>query len=355
MSYIILAVNPGSTSTKIAVYEDDKELFCETLNHPKEELDKYPYILEQFAMRKEYVEQCLEKKGFNTKDLSAVVGRGGHLPPVRSGAYRVNKLMCDRLREKATMEHASNLGPLISFEIAASLGIPAYIYDSVAVDEMQEIARISGLPQIKRLSYNHYLNTRAMAIKAANERNKKYSEMNIIVAHLGGGISVNIHERGRIVDVIGDEEGPFSPERAGVVPANSLVSLCYSGKYSKDEMKKCLRGNGGLKAYLNTVDVREVQNRIADGDTYAKLIYDAMAYQVAKCIGSLAPVVDGCVDLIILTGGIAYSQVFTSLIEKRVAYLAPVEVMAGENEMEALALGALRVLKGEEEPNEYME
>jgi len=355
MSYKILAINPGSTSTKIAVYEDEKEILSETLSHPKEELDKYSSVMDQFEMRKEHIINFLRGKGVNLKELSAVVGRGGHLPPVKSGAYKVNQLMSDRLRDKNTMEHASNLGALISFEIATLLGIPSYIYDPVAVDEMSEIARISGHPEIKRLSYNHYLNTRAMAMKAAKKRNKKYDEMNIIAAHLGGGISVNIHAKGRIVDVIGDEEGPFSPERTGGLPATSLVNLCYSGKYGKDEMKRSLRGNGGLKAYLGTVDVREVERRIAGGDAYAKLIYEAMAYQVAKCIGSLAPVVEGKVDLIILTGGIAHSKAFTSMIEKRVSFLAPVEIMAGENEMEALALGALRVLKGEEEAKEYVE
>ncbi len=349
----ILAINPGSTSTKVAVYQNESEILCETLNHSTELLQKFPTVIEQFEMRKDFVLKFLEQSGYNLNELSAVVGRGGQLPPVKSGAYEVNKNMCDRLRDINTMEHASNLGPLISYEIAAPLGIKAYIYDSVAVDEMQDLARISGLPQIQRLSYNHYLNTRAMAIKAAKKYGRNYNEMNFIIAHLGGGISVNVHAQGRIIDVIGDEEGPFSPERAGGVPSNSLVSLCYSGKFTKAEMKKCLRGNGGLKAYLNTVDVREIQDRIENGDSHASLIYEAMAYQVAKCIGSLAPVVDGNVDLIILTGGIAYSTKFTSLIEKRVAYIAPVEIMPGENEMEALALGAIRVLRGEEAASQY--
>lgn len=355
MGYKILAINPGSTSTKIALYEDDKELFCETLNHPLEEIGKYDKVQEQFEMRKDVVLSCLKKHGYDVDQLSAVVGRGGMLPQVKSGAYTVNEKMLERLKNNPAMEHASNLGALIAYEIANLAGISAYIYDSVRVDEFKPIARISGMPDIPRTSTSHALNTRAMAMKLAQKLGGKYSDMNFIVAHLGGGISLNVHEKGKLVDVIPDDEGPFSPEGSGRVPCKSLINLCFSGKYDKKTMHKKLRGNGGLKAYLNTTDAREVEKMILSGNEEAKLIYEAMAYQVAKGIGELATVIEGRVDAIILTGGIAYSEMLTSWIKKRVEFIAPVEIMPGENEMESLALGTLRVLRGEEEARVYSE
>lgn len=355
MSYKILAINPGSTSTKIALYENEKEIFCKTLDHPSEEVEKYNKVADQFDMRKEIVLSFLKENGYEVTELSAVVGRGGMVPSVKSGAYKVNELMADRLKNKPVVEHASNLGALIAYEIANSIGVSAYIYDSVRVDELNDIARISGMPEIPRTSTSHALNSRAMAMKVAKKQGKKYSDMNFVVAHLGGGISVSVHEKGRMVDILADDEGPFSPERAGKVPCNSLIELCYSGDYDKNTMKKKLRGNGGLKAYLNTVDVREVLKMIENGDENAKLILEAMTYQVAKGIGELATVVEGKVDAIVITGGIAYSDVITSLIKKRVEFIAPVEIMPGENEMESLALGTLRVLNGEEKAKEYEE
>lgn len=355
MSYKILAINPGSTSTKIALYENDKEIFCKTLDHPAEEVEKYNKVADQFDMRKEIVLSFLKENGYEVTELSAVVGRGGMVPSVKSGAYKVNELMADRLKNNPVIEHASNLGALIAYEIVNSIGVSAYIYDSVRVDELKDIARISGMPEIPRTSTSHALNSRAMAMKVAKKYGKKYSDMNFVVAHLGGGISVSVHEKGRMVDILADDEGPFSPERAGKIPCNSLIELCYSGKYDKNTMKKKLRGNGGLKAYLNTVDVREVLKMLENGDENAKLILEAMTYQVAKGIGELSTVVEGKVDAIVITGGIAYSDVITSLIKKRVEFIAPVEVMPGENEMESLALGTLRVLNGEEEAKEYTE
>lgn len=355
MSYKILAINPGSTSTKIALYEDEKEVFCKTLDHPAEEIEKYSKVADQFDMRKEIVLSFLKENGYEVSELSAVVGRGGMVPSVKSGAYKVNEIMADRLKNKPVIEHASNLGALIAYEIANSIGVSAYIYDSVRVDELNDIARISGMPEILRTSTSHALNSRAMAMKVAKKYNKKYSDMNFVVAHLGGGISVSVHEKGRMVDILADDEGPFSPERAGKVPCNPLIDLCYSGEYDKTTMKKKLRGNGGLKAYLNTVDAREVLKMIENGDENAKLILEAMAYQVAKGIGELATVVEGKVDAIVITGGIAYSKVITSWIRKRVEFIATVEIMPGENEMESLALGTLRVLNGEEEATEYTE
>lgn len=355
MSYKILAINPGSTSTKIAIYEDERELFTATLDHPVEEIEKYDNIQDQFEMRKDVVLSFLKEKGFNINELSAVVGRGGMLPPVKSGAYEVNELMLKTLKEKPYMEHASNLGAPIAYEIAKVAGVKAYIYDSVRTDELNDIARISGMPDIPRTSTSHVLNTRAMAIKLAKKMGKKYEDMNFIVAHLGGGISINVHQKGQIVDLISDDEGPFSPESAGRVPCRKLIELCYSGKFDKRTMLKKLRGNGGIKAYLGIIDAREVEKLIEKGDEKARLIYEAMAYQVAKGIGELATVVEGKVDFIILTGGIAYSKMLTNWIKKRVEFIAPVEIMPGENEMESLAYGILRVLRGEEKSRVYTE
>lgn len=355
MPYNILVINPGSTSTKIALYLDEKEVFCENLVHDVNKLEEFRTVQEQFEMRKQLVVSFLEEKGYDIKELSAVVGRGGMLPPVQSGAYQVNKVMVDRLRNNPAFEHASNLGALIAYEIANMINVPAYIYDSVRVDELEDIARISGIPDIPRTSTNHVLNSRAMAMKAAKRYGKNYHEINCIVAHLGGGISVNVQKKGKMVDIIADDEGPFSPERAGRVPCKALIDLCYSQKYDRTNMHKKLRGSGGLKAYLGTHDAREVESRINNGDNYAKLVYEAMAYQVAKGIGEMATVVDGKVDFIILTGGIAYSKMLTDWIVKKVEFIAPIEIMPGENEMESLALGTLRVLRGEESARKYME
>lgn len=353
MSYKILAINPGSTSTKIALYEDEKEVFCKTLDHPAAEIEKYSKVQDQFDMRKNVVLLFLKEHGYKVTELAAVVGRGGMILPVKSGAYRVNETMVDTLKNNPPIEHASNLGALIAYEIANSIGVSAYIYDSVKVDELSDIARISGMPDIERISTVHALNSRAMAMKVAKKYDKNYTDMNFVVAHLGGGISLSVHEKGKMIDIIADDEGPFSPERAGRVPCGMLIDLCYLGKFDKNTMKKKLRGNGGLKGYLNTADAREVEKMIANGDEKAKLIYEAMAYQVAKGIGELATVIDGKVDAIVITGGIAYSNMMTSWIKRRVEFIAPVEIMPGESEMESLALGTLRVLRGEEEAKEY--
>lgn len=355
MSYKILAINPGSTSTKLALYKDGKKILSETLDHSVEEIEKYERVQDQFEMRREAVLSFLKDNNFDVKQLSAVVGRGGLLPPVQSGAYEVNEVMVDRLKNNPIVEHASNLGALIAYEIAKPLNILACIYDSVAVDEMNDIARISGMPDIPRVSFSHALNSRAMAIKVAKNYGREYKDMNFVVAHLGGGISLSVHKKGKMVDIISDDEGPFSPERAGRVPCKKLIDLCYSGKFDKRTMHKKLRGKGGISAYLNTLDAREVEKMIEDGNEEARLVYEAMAYQIAKGIGDLATVVEGDVDAIIITGGIAYSEMITFWITKRVKFIAPVEIMPGENELESLALGALRVLKGEEKARDYVE
>lgn len=353
--YKILSINPGSTSTKIALYDDEKEVFVETLRNTDEELAKFERVKDQFEFRKKAVMGFLEKNNFNINDLSAVVGRGGLLPPVKSGAYKVNDVMVDVLLNRPRIEHASNLAALIAYEITKPLGIPAFIYDSIAVDELQPVAKISGMPEIVRESLIHTLNMRASAISTAKKLGKEYKDCKFVVAHLGGGVSLSVQKEGKMIDVLSDDEGPFSPERSGRVPCRLLMNLCYSDNNNKKTMIKKLRGNGGLKGYLGTVSAIEVEKMIEAGDEKAKLVYEAMAYQVAKGIGELATVVKGDVDAIILTGGIAHSKLLTGWIKERVEFIAPVEILPGENEMESLSLGALRVLRGEEEAREYTE
>lgn len=353
MSFKVLAVNPGSTSTKVAVYEDEKELFTRSLAYSADVVARYPSVVDQFEMRKDHVLALLKESGIDVRDLSAVVGRGGMLPPVKSGAYEVNEAMVKRLRFNPVREHASNLGALIAYDIAQGIGVKAFIYDSVMVDELLDVARITGFPEITRTSTSHVLNSRAMAIKCARNHGKAYRDLCFIVAHLGGGISCSLHDHGRLADVINDVEGPFSPERSGRLPGHELVDLCYSGTLDRMAMHRRMEGNGGLKAYLNTVDIREVIRMGKEGKAQAKLLLEAMCYQIAKGVGELATVVCGKVDHIILTGGIAYAEEVTALIKPRVEFIAPVEIMPGENEMEALALGTLRVLRDEERAWEY--
>jgi len=352
--YRVLAINPGSTSTKIAVYENENPVLIETLRHTSEELSPFKTIAEQFDFRKEVILKILQEKGIDIKTLDAVVGRGGLLKPIESGTYRVNETMLKDLRVDGG-RHASSLGGIIANEIASSLGIPAFIVDPVVVDEMDDIARISGMPEIQRTSIFHALNQKAVAKRFARETGVSYESMNLIIAHMGGGITVGVHKNGRVVDVNNglDGDGPFSPERTGGLPIGDLIKLCYSGKYTLDEMMKKIVGGGGLVAYLNTNDAREVEKMINEGNKDAKLIYEAMAYQVAKEIGKCAAVLCGKVDAIILTGGIAYSSMFVEWIKKRVEFISKVIIYPGEDEMLALTEGALRVLRGEEEAKEY--
>ena len=351
----ILAINTGSTSTKIAVYEENALLFVENLVHSAETLSVFGNVIEQLDFRHNLVEKCLMEKGFDMSGLSAVVGRGGLLPPVKSGAYKVNKTMMDRLKSDTIPEHASNLAAIIAYKIANPLGIDALIYDSVAVDELTDVARLSGSPLVPRKSFSHTLNSRAMAHEYASRMGTTYAKLNLIIAHLGGGISVNAHTMGQMVDILADDEGPFSPERAGRVPCNDLIELCFSGKYTKSEIKKSMRGKGGIMAYLGTTDAKSVAERAQAGDPDARLVFEAMAYQVSKGIGEMATVLKGKVDAIILTGGIAYSEYLTDMIKERVSFIGNVVIIPGENEMDALANGAYRVLKGDEVAREYVE
>lgn len=351
----ILTINPGSTSTKIAVFDNEELVFEKTLRHSSEEIGKYEKISDQFEFRKSVIEEAVLEAGVKISDLDAVVGRGGLLKPITGGTYAVDEDMIEDLKVGILGEHASNLGGLIAKEIGDSVGIPSYIVDPVVVDELNDLARVSGIPELDRKSIFHALNQKATARRASRDLNKKYEDCNFIVAHMGGGISVGAHKKGKVIDVANalDGEGPFSPERSGGLPVGDLIKICFSGKYTQDEIKKKIKGNGGLVGYLNTNDSRVVEEKILNGDENAKLIYEAMAYQVSKEIGSCSVVLKGKVDAILLTGGIAYSKLFTSMIEERVNFIADVKVYPGEDEMIALAQGALRVLNKEEEAKTY--
>lgn len=356
MSHRLLIINPGSTSTKIAVYEDEKSLLEQTLRHSSEELKGFAAIIDQYQFRKDIILESLHTQGINLNKLSAVIGRGGTLKPIPGGTYSVNDLMAADLKKGVQGQHASSLGGLIAREIANQFNIPAFIVDPVVVDELSPEARISGFPEIERRSIFHALNQKAVARMAALESGKEYTESNYIVVHLGGGISVGAHLQGRVVDVNNalNGEGPFSPERAGGLPVGDLVKLCFSGQYTQAEMHKKLVGQGGLVAYLGTNDGRTVQQNIENGDKKAELIYRAMAYQIAKEVGSCSAVLKGNVDAIVISGGLAYdSQFLVPWIEEMVSFIAPVKVYPGEFEMLALAQGGLRVLTGEEQALEY--
>lgn len=355
-SYRLLVINPGSTSTKIAVFRDEEIIFEETLRHSTEELSRYDKIYDQYEFRKDIIIEVLNKNGIEINSLDAVVGRGGLLKPIEGGTYSVSEKMLEDLKVGVLGEHASNLGGIIANEIAQSIDKPAFIVDPTVVDEMQDIARISGMADIERVSIVHALNQKAVARRHAASKGQKYEDMNLIIAHLGGGISVGAHQKGRIIDVNNalDGEGPFSPERTGGLPVGDLIKLCYSGKYTLDEMKKKIKGNGGLVSYLGTNDAREVSEMIEKGNKEAELIYSAMAYQIAKEIGSCAAVLKGKVDGIILTGGIAHDKMFTQWIKERVEFISEVYVYPGEDELTALAEGGLRVLRGEETGKQYL-
>lgn len=353
--YKILVINPGSTSTKVALFSNEQLLSEKKIGHSSQELSNFNKIIDQYHFRQDIILSFLKEKGINLSTLHAVVGRGGLLRPIASGTYRINEKMLEDLRSGAMGEHASNLGGLLAYGIARNLSIPSYIVDPVVTDEMKPVARISGMPEIPRISILHALNQKAIARKAALDLGKKYEKLNFIVAHLGGGISVGVHYKGKVIDVNNalNGEGPFTPERSGGVPVGALVELCFSGKYSKDEMMKKIKGKGGLVAYLNTNDIKEVVKRIKQGDKKVKLIFEAMAYQVAKEIGAGATVLKGQIDAIILTGGIAYNNDFVNMVRDRVSFLSLVMVYPGEEEMLSLCEGVLRVLKGEEVEKTY--
>jgi len=352
---LILAVNPGSTSTKISIYEETKEIFTETISHKIEELSRFNKSSDQDLYRMEIIISQLRERKIALDQIQAVVGRGGLLRPIEGGTYSVNEQMVADLKKGIMGDHPSNCGGLIAYAIGKALGCESFIVDPVVVDEMEPIAKISGMPLIARKSIFHALNQRAIAREIASKIGRPYADLILIIAHLGGGITVGAHCGGRVVDVNNglDGDGPFSPERSGSVPIGDLVKACFSGEYTLKEMQKLIKGHGGMVAYLGSHDLRVIEDRIEKGNPQAELIIKAMAYQTAKAIGSLATVLHGKVDAIGLTGGLARSEKFISIIRERISFIATVFVYPGEQEMRALVLGALRILNGEEKVKVY--
>lgn len=354
--YSILVINPGSTSTKIAVYLDSRQLFSKNISHSYNELSYYAHITDQLHYRKQIIINELQKTGIDIKTMHAVIGRGGLVHPIPSGTYTVNETLKTDLRNGIMGEHASNLGGLIAAELADEIeGCVAFIADPVVVDELDDVVRVSGHPLFKNYSIFHALNQKAVARRYAKEAEKVYESLNLIVAHMGGGISVGAHSKGRVIDVNNglDGDGPFSPERSGTLPAGQLAKLCYSGHYTYDEVKKMITGKGGVAAHLGTNDMRQVIARIKENDDQARLIFEAMCYQTAKSIGAMAAVLEGKVDAILLTGGVVFSSEVVEYITNKVGFIAPIAIYPGEDEMGALAENALRVLQGEANALEY--
>jgi butyrate kinase len=357
----ILVINPGSTSTKVAVYDDEQPLFVDRLRHSSAEIAQFPHVADQYLFRLKTVRGFLEEKGIPLDSLDAVVGRGGLLRPIPSGTYAVNERMLADLRAPKAREHASNLGAILAHEIASRANVPAFVVDPVCVDEFEPIARISGLPEIERRSLSHALNLKATARRAAQDLDRSYDELSLVMVHLGGGISVTAHRGGRMVDVNQalDGTGPFSPERSGGLPVGDVVRMCYAvppyedERLSYDQMFKQIAGQGGLVAHLGTNSAVAVERRMADGDEHARLVYEAMAYQIAKEIGAMATVLHGEVDAVVITGGLAHSEILVQWVRERVAWIAPVMLYPGEDEMLALVQGTLRVLRGQEAAQQY--
>ena len=355
MSVKSLIINPGSTSTKIGVFEDETLLFEETLRHSTEEIGQYATIFDQKDFRKQIILDLLKEKDFDIRSLQVIVGRGGMLKPIPGGTYAVSDDLLHDLKIGKQGQHASNLGGILAREIGDEIGVPSYIVDPVVVDELMPIARYSGVPELPRTSVFHALNQKAVAKRYAKEKGVSYESLNLIVVHMGGGVSVGAHEKGRVIDVFNalDGDGAFSPERAGAVPSGALIRMCFSGEYTEKEVYKKIVGGGGFNAYLGTNDMRDVAKMIDEGDTHADEVREAFILQVCKNIGSMSCVLKGKVDAIIVTGGIAYNKAVVDKMEERAGFIAPFTVYPGEDELLALAQGALRVLNGEEKAMEY--
>ena len=355
MSIKSLIINPGSTSTKIGVFEDETLLFEETLRHSTEEISQYASIVDQKDFRKNIIDKLLYEKNFDINSLNMVVGRGGMLKPIPGGTYAVTDELLEDLKIGKQGQHASNLGGILAREIGDSIGVPSFIVDPVVVDEMMPIARHSGVPELPRTSVFHALNQKAVAKRYANEIGKAYTDLNLIVVHMGGGVSVGAHKNGRVVDIFNalDGDGAFSPERAGSVPSGALIKMCFSGKYTEKEVYKKIVGNGGFNAYMGTNDMRDVEKAVLAGDEKAIEYRDAFILQVAKDMGSMACVLDGKVDQILVTGGIAYDKGVVAGLKERAEWIAPFTVYPGEDELLALVQGGLRVINGVEEAMKY--
>jgi butyrate kinase len=351
----LLIINPGSTSTKIGIFNDTAEQSSITLRHQAEEIEKYPDIYSQYSFRMKAITDYLAEEGIDIKSFDAFVGRGGLLRPIESGTYKVDQKIFDDLKSAKYGQHASNLGAVLTFELANLTGKDAYIADPVVVDEMEEVARLTGMPEISRKSIFHALNQKAVAKRYAKENGLSYESLNLIVCHLGGGISVGTHRAGRIIDVNNclDGDGPFSPERSCGVPAGQLVGMCFSGEYTEAQIRKKITGKGGLVAHLGTNNAKVAGEMAKAGDSRAALVMEAMVYQVAKEIAAAAAVLKGNVDAIILTGGIAFAKDIVDAISERVSFISKIEIYPGEDELLALAEAAVRVLSGEERAKEY--
>lgn len=352
--YTILAINPGSTSTKVALFKNNEKLFSKNISHDVQELRKYTAPNDQFAFRKESILNTVKEFGFSFEEIDAFSGRGGSIHPCEGGTYYVTEKMLEDVRT-SPIKHPASLGGQLAYSFAKEYGAKAFIVNAPDTDEFSELARITGLKGIYRESRLHALNQKEIGIRYGQSMNKKYEEMNLIICHIGGGLSVTAHHRGKMVesnDII-NGDGPMAPTRCGEMPVKDVINLCFSGKYGKKEVLELTTRSGGWMSHLGTADAQEVKNRIDFGDKYAKLIYDATIYQTAKEVGSCAAVLKGDLEAIILTGGIAHDEYFVNEITKYISFLAPVVVMAGEFEMEALAAGALRVLMGEEESKIY--
>jgi butyrate kinase len=354
--YKILTINPGSTSTKIAVFEDEELLISCTIKHPSQTLHTFKHVIDQFKFRLEHILKYLEEEGIDLNEINAVVGRGGFLRPLQSGIYAVNETMLNDLRQCMNGEHASNLGAVLANEMASrSKNCQAYIVDPVVVDELQEVARISGLPQFPRRSAFHALNHKAIGRKYAVDTRTTYDQLNLVIAHLGGGISVAAHKQGKVIDTNQalDGFGPFSPQRAGTMDAGALIRVIYAGIYEQEEIQQLLVGKGGLVAHLGTNDVKAAYKLAQNGDLHARLILEAMSYGVGKEIGSMLAVLEGKANAVILTGGMAHNELIVNYITKMIQPMCKVVVYPGEDEMCALAQAGLRVLRGEETVREY--
>jgi butyrate kinase len=350
----ILAINVGSTSTKVAFYRDSERLVQESIPYSAAELSRYEGLGDQLSLREEGLRKFIEKNAIDMSKVDLVISRGGLGRPGPAGAFSINEAMCDDLLQGRYGKHPSALGPAMALGLARKYRMPAVVIDPPSTDEFQPLARLSGLPEIERKSALHALNQKAAARKAAGQLSKRYEDVNFVVAHLGGGITIGAHCKGLVIDCThGLNEGPFTPERAGGLPTQDLLELAQSGRVSPKDLSKRLVGQGGLAAYLGTTNAVEVEAAVKKGDAKAELIYRAMAYQIAKDIGAMAAVLAGEVDGVVLTGGLAHSEMLTGWVRQRTAFIAPVFIFPGEDEMEAMAAGALRILRGEETPREY--
>lgn len=353
--YRILTINPGSTSTKVAAFDNEKKILEHNVQHSLEEMGNAPNVLGQVELRKTDIESYFSANGIDIAQADAIAVRGGpRKGRVTAGAYEVNQTMYDACRDPAEAHHPSRLGPIIAYEWTQKYpGLKAFNYDTVFSDELCDLAKISGTPLCERRSAYHALNTNAVAREIAKQYGEDYFSVNYIMVMLGGGVSVSMHSKGKTIDMVAEDEGSFSAVRAGRVPRDFILNLCFSGNYDRSGVKRLLDRESGLSAYLGTNDFEEIERRMDAGDEKARQIFDAFAYQMAKDIGSMAPVVNGKVDRIVLTGGIAYSKKFTEALADKVRFIAPVEVFPGSIEQDALGLGILRVLRGEEAAHEY--